>query len=197
MSAHRDNPLVSAVGELLSLLSNAPHLDEFLDRVAHLAPVLTDPPASCGITMRRDGQPFTVVSTDALADKLDEIQYGQNDGPCLQSLRSGEVVQVDDFTCDDRWNGYPAHAVGHGVRSSLSLPVITEGQTVAALNLYSSKPAAFGAITRRNAEAFTDQCAAALTLVLRQLDQTQMQQQLLEAFTSRSIIDQATGVLMG
>jgi len=92
---------------------------------------------------------------------------------------------------------YPAHALAHGVISSLSLPVIVDGLTVAAVNLYSSRPAAFTGLPRQHAEAFTDQCAVALDLLWRQIDQTQVQQQLLEALTSRSTIDHAIGILMG
>jgi GAF domain-containing protein len=196
MPDHRDSSLAALTGQLLSLLSNAPHLDEFLDHVAHLATTMVSPPASCGITLRRDHQPFTVATSDGLAAHVDEVQYGRDEGPCLESLRTGTVVQVDDLTHDDRWDGYPAHALAHGVISSLSLPVIIDGEPVAALNLYSSKPAAFNGSPRQYAEAFTDQCAAALALMLRHLDQVQVQQQLLEAFTSRSTIDQAIGILM-
>jgi GAF domain-containing protein len=196
MPDHRDRSLAALTGQLLSLLSNAPHLDEFLDRVAHLATTLVSPPASVGITLRRDHQPFTVATSDDRAAQVDEIQYGRDQGPCLETLRTGTVVQVDDLTRDERWDGYPAHALTHGVISSLSLPVIIDGQPVAALNLYSSTPAAFNGRPRHHAETFTEQCTAALALMLRQLDQVQVQQQLLEAFTSRSTIDQAIGILM-
>jgi GAF domain-containing protein len=192
MPEHRDSSLAALTGQLLSLLSNAPHLDEFLGRVAHLATTLVSPPASCGITLRRDHQPFTVVASDDLAAQVDEIQYGRDQGPCLESLRTGAVVQVDDLTRDDRWDGYPAHALAYGVVSSLSLPVIIDGLPVAAVNLYSGRPAAFNGLPRQQAEAFAGQCAVALDLMLRQTDQTEVQRQLLEAFTSRSTIDHAS-----
>ncbi len=191
------DPLAAAYGQLLSLLSNAPHLDLFLGRVVHLAVGVVNPPAACGITLRRDHQPFTVVSSNDLAAQVDEIQYGADEGPCLDSLREGIVVQVDDLTREERWKAYRTHAVAHGVISSLSLPLTVDGQTVAALNLYSSRPAAFDGLPRQHAKAFAGQCSAALSLALRQIDQAHVQQQLLEAVTSRSVIDQAIGILMG
>jgi GAF domain-containing protein len=197
MPESRDNALAAASAQLLSLLTNAPHLDIFLDRVVHLAAGVVDPPASVGLTLRRDDRPFTVVSSDLLAAQVDEIQYGRDQGPCLDSLRQGIVVRVDDLTRDERWDGYPTHAITHGVMSSLSLPLTVDGQTVAALNLYSGKPNAFDGPVRRHAEAFANQCAAALALALRQIDQAQLQQQLMEAVNSRCIIDQALGILMG
>jgi GAF domain-containing protein len=182
---------------MLSLLSHAPHLGLFLDRVVHLAANVVSPPAACGLTLRRDDQPFTVTSSDDLAAQVDEIQYGADEGPCLDSLRKGVVVQVDDFTREERWGSYPTHALAHGVISSLSLPLTVDEQTVAALNLYSNRPAAFNGPSQQQAKAFADQCSAALALALHQISQAQVQQQFVEAVTSRSVIDQAIGILMG
>jgi GAF domain-containing protein len=196
MTVPADNPLVGAYGQLLSLLSNGTHLDSFLQRVVELAAAVVTPAASCGLTLRRDDQPFTVVSNSVTASQVDEIQYGANEGPCLESLRDGVVVQVDDLAADERWSRYRVHAVAHGVVSSLSVPMVVDGQTVAALNLYSERVAAFAGTPREHAEAFAAQCSAALALTLRQIEQANLQQQLVEAVTSRSVIDQAVGILM-
>jgi GAF domain-containing protein len=188
--------VAAAHGLLLDLLVDAPALDAFLGQIAQLATTVVTPPAACGLTMRRDGQPFTVVSSNDLAAQVDEVQYGADQGPCLDALRDSVIVQVDDLTQEDRWDRYRPYAIAHGVVSSLSMPLIIDGETVAALNLYSDQPAAFAGAERRHAEAFTAQCAAALALILRQVEQSQVQQQLTEAIASRSIIDQAIGILM-
>jgi GAF domain-containing protein len=138
-----------------------------------------------------------VSSSDELAAQVDEIQYGADEGPCLDALRRGAVVEVDDLTREDRWSGYRGHAVAHGIVSSLSLPLAVDGRPVAALNLYAKQPDAFRGAARQHAEAFAAQCAAALALVLRQADQAQLHRQLTEAMTARSVIDQAIGILMG
>jgi hypothetical protein len=38
-----------------------------------------------------------MASSDLLASQVDEVQYGLDEGPCLASLRSGQVVQIDDL----------------------------------------------------------------------------------------------------
>jgi GAF domain-containing protein len=172
MSHPPESGLAAAYGELLGLLSNGAHLDAFLDRVVAVATGVVSPPASCGLTVRRDGQPFTVVSSDDFAAQVDEIQYGADQGPCLDSLRTGVVVQVDDLSRDERWGDYRAHAVAHGVVSSLSLPLVIEGETVAALNLYSNLAGAFCGPARQYAEAFAAQSAAALALAQRHINHT-------------------------
>lgn len=183
-------------GDLLSLLIDSPDVEVFLDQVVRLAADVVTPAAACGLTMRRATQPFTVSNSDELANQVDEIQYGADEGPCLDTLRTGEVVEVDDLTRENRWSRYRGHAVAHGVISSLSLPLAVDGHTVAALNLYAKEPAAFRGEARRHAEAFAAQCSAALVLVLRQAEQAQLHRQLTEAMSARSVIDQAIGVLM-
>jgi GAF domain-containing protein len=111
-------------------------------------------------------------------------------------MRGGTVVQVDDLSREDRWNRYRPHALALGVVSSLSLPLVVDGERLGALNLYSTTSAAFAGPHRQPAEAFAAQCTAALTLSLRQVRQAQLQHQLAEAMVSSSVIDQAIGILM-
>jgi transcriptional regulator with GAF, ATPase, and Fis domain len=189
--------LASASGQLLGLLVQAPDLDTFLDKMVRLAAQVVTPDAACGLTTRSDGRPFTVAASNDLAAQVDEVQYGTDEGPCLDSLRSGTLIQVDDLRREERWNSYRPHAIAHGVVSSLSLPLTVNGETLGALNLYSAAPAAFAGPQREHAEAFAAQCAAALAVSLRHVRQAQEQHQLAEAMVSRGVIDQAIGILIG
>jgi GAF domain-containing protein len=189
--------LASAYGQLLGLLVEAPEIDALLDKTVRLAADVVTPAAACGVTIRRDGQPFTVATSNDLAAQVDEIQYGTDEGPCLDALRTGAVVVVDDLSQDERWPRYRPHAIAHGVVSSLSLPLIVEGESLGALNLYSAAPATFHGPHREHAEAFAAQSSAALTVGLRQVRQVEVRHQLAEAMVSSSVIDQAIGILMG
>ncbi len=197
MSATSDRNLTSAYGQLFDLLVSSPAVDTFLNQVVRLATDVVPAAAAGGITVHRDGHLVTVASSDPFAARVDEIQYGADEGPCLDALRSGEVVQVDDLAGESRWESYRPHALAEGVASSLSLPLTVDGRTIGALNLYARRPDAFVPPARTHAEAFAGQCAAALTVTLRQADQSELQRQLAEAMASRSVIDQALGVLMG
>ncbi|MFI7428770.1 GAF and ANTAR domain-containing protein [Micromonospora sp. NPDC049836] len=189
--------LASAYGQLLTLLADSPHVDVFLDQVVRVAVEVVAPAAACGLTVSRDGGAGTVSASGDLAAQADEIQYGADEGPCLHALRSGTVVEVVDLREDERWRGYREHALRLGILSSLSLPMTIDGETVGALNLYATDRAAFDEPARRHAVAFTDQATAALAVILRQADQALLHQQLTDAMASRSVIDQALGVLMG
>jgi hypothetical protein len=162
-----------------------------------LAADVVTPAAACGVTVCRDGQPFTVATSDDLAARVDEIQYGTDEGPCLDALRTDTVVHVPDLRSEERWDRYRPHAVTQGVVSSLSLPLDVEGETLAALNLYSAVPSAFAGPHGVHAAAFAERSAVALTVHLRQIRQAEVQHQLADAMVSSSVIDQAIGILMG
>ncbi|MFJ8780967.1 GAF domain-containing protein [Streptomyces sp. NPDC102476] len=96
-----------------------------------------------GLTLERDGRPLSVVSVGTGGTKLDEMPYGQGDGPCRRSLRTGEKLRVDDMLVETRWVDYPGYAAACEIRSSLSLPIAAQTHTVGALDLYAAPPGAF------------------------------------------------------
>lgn len=187
----------TAYDSLQTLLLSLDGVDEFLQEVAEVAGSITSPPASCGITVQYDGYPLTVASSDARARALDESQYGAHEGTCLHAMHSGEIVDVGDLDRETRWPSYFADARRLGLRSSLSLPLIVSGESIGAMNLYDfERPDAFDADMRAKAQAFAVQASTALLLFLRQAKSDETNQQLETALTSRSVIDQALGILM-
>ncbi|HEU4946775.1 MAG TPA: GAF and ANTAR domain-containing protein [Kribbella sp.] len=192
---HDQTDVVTA---LHTLLVNAPSVDEFLDQLADVAARVLDPPASCGVTTRYEGHPLTVATSDDRAAIIDEDQYGAGEGPCLESMRTGEVIEVSDQCADDRWDAYRQKAVEHGVRCSLSNPLVVDDHPVGALNLYVfDRPDAFDDENRQRTSLFAAQASAALTLAVRSAQQTELAAQLEQALSSRTVIDQAIGLLMG
>jgi GAF domain-containing protein len=186
----------AAAAELQQLLLDSSNIVNFLQQLAVLAVKTLAGQLSCGITMRRDHRPITVASSDMRASQLDEIQYGHHEGPCLTTLSSGEVIIIDDLADDDRWGGYQMPALGHGVRSSLSLPLRTDGTVIGALNLYAPWPRAFGAQEQLDASRFADEASRALGLAVRLAEQAEMSEDLRNTLASRAVIDQALGVIM-
>lgn len=181
-----------------SLLLSTKTIETFLEEVARLAATAIDPPASVGVTMGHDHAPFTVAATDAVANRVDETQYAVGEGPCIETMRTGLLTEVEDQRSDERWGGYAKRAVEHGVRSSLSLPLLVHGEPVGAVNIYSlSRARAFDGPQREHAETFGVHASTALTLMIRHLAREESFQQLEQALTSRTVIDHAIGVLMG
>ena len=153
----------------------------------------------CSLTVQRGGvsNPYTVASSDELTVRLDELQYARDDGPCLTALRSGTPVIVTDMATETRFGSYPAHAVEVGARSSMSYPLImAEQDTAGALNLYADAPLDSSPELRKRAEALAKHGAGALALAHRLDDQQHLISNLKTALESRSVIDQAIGVLI-
>lgn len=120
----------SALSELAGSLLSSESFEELLQSVAELSVRTIAGVTTSGITLSQDGHMLTVASADELAGLLDEQQYERDEGPCLQALYTGEVVEAVDLTVEDRWNGYPAVAVGYGIRSVLSTPLIVDSKPV-------------------------------------------------------------------
>ncbi len=187
----------ASIHELTEILLATSSLDQYTQEVVNLAASRVVPEASCGMTVRMDGRPLTVANSDEFAGRLDELQYGVGEGPCLESMKTGQIVIVGDLAQDRRWGKYRLHALAHGVRASLSLPITSGNGAMGALNFYATTPHAFTDEHARTGAHFADQAAGALRLAARLADQSTLTAQLQEAMSSRAVIDQAIGIVMG
>jgi GAF domain-containing protein len=194
-----DTPASEALNTLdtIALLLETDSLDQFLRALAQSALRLAVEADGCGITLERQGRPVTVSSAGESATKLDEAQYGQDDGPCLQAMRTGLEVSVPDTLREDRWGDYPAYAAACGARSSLSLPIAPHSHTAGALNLYAPRPYAFADMDLMPLRLLASEATGAIALGQRIADSEQFAADLEAALRSRTVIDQAIGVIMG
>jgi transcriptional regulator with GAF, ATPase, and Fis domain len=146
-----------------------------------------------GLTIRDErGRPTTVVFTDQMVPEIDQAQYDHDRGPCLDAARTGVVFGVEDTGIDDRWPEFAAAAVAHGVHSSLSMPVVAAGNGLGALNFYDHRAGYFDPAKRELAAPFAGQCAVAGLYWSVAREATG----LAKAIESRSVIEQAKGVIM-
>jgi GAF domain-containing protein len=182
--------------DLLALLASSGDLNDFLDDLVHLAVRQTPNSRACGLTLARSGGAVTVSCTGPLAEQADERQYQLDDGPCLQAMRDGVVVRVEDMLTESRWAGYPGLAADVGVRSSLSLPLTVDGRSRGALNLYATEPGAFDAADVAVASRWAGQAAGALSVAMRIADGDERAEQLRGGLDTRTVIGQAIGLVM-
>jgi GAF domain-containing protein len=185
-----------SINELQAVLLGIESIDGFLRELAALAARTLGAGLSCGITLQPNGRPLTVASSDANAAQVDELQYGLDSGPCLTALRRSEQVRMDDVATDPRWRDYAVRALACGVRSSLSMPLVTAERSVGAFNLYSDAPEFFGEAETRLAERFAREATVAVGIAARLAAQAVLTDQLRASLASRAVIDQAIGVIM-
>jgi GAF domain-containing protein len=187
--------VAASIMEMQALVLGTETTEEFIAKLAALAVLTVGEGLSCGITLQPNG-PLTVASTDALAARVDEVQYGLDQGPCLHAMRTGTMVSIEDLASDQRWVAYAATALRHGIRSSLSLPLSGGGDTIGAFNLYSLVVGSFDKAATQRAERFAYNASGALAMAVRLADHVALTDQLRSSLASRSVIDQAIGVLM-
>jgi GAF domain-containing protein len=187
----------AALSELAGLLMSTTSFEELMQQIADLAAKAVPAATTCGITLSQDGHVITVASADALARQLDEQQYELHHGPCLEALGTGQLVDADDLTDENRWPGYPARAVANGIRTIYSSPLIVNGQTIGALNMYAESAHAFDADARAAIAQLTALAAATITAAMRHYDEATLTDHLRAALSSRSVIDQAMGIVIG
>jgi GAF domain-containing protein len=182
--------------ELHGALLSTQGVEQFLHEMAALAAHLVGGGLSCGMTMQPNGRPVTVACSDQVAAQVDEVQYELDDGPCLHAMRDGRMVRIEDTAEKAHWPEFEAEAALHGIRSCLALPLNADGKPVGALNLYAREASAFGAAEARRAENFAENASGALTLAIRLSSRAALIEQLRSSLTSRTVIDQALGIIM-
>jgi hypothetical protein len=84
------------------------------------------------------GRAYTTVAvSDDLIRAVDEAQYADNAGPCLEALNTSSPVGVPDIATTLRWPGFHEAAPRMGLHASVSVPLYAgRGDAIAVLNVY-------------------------------------------------------------
>ncbi|GAA0929944.1 GAF and ANTAR domain-containing protein [Pseudonocardia zijingensis] len=186
-----------AAAELAALLLSTESFDELLHGVAVLSVRLVSGASTASITMAERERVLTVASVDELATRMDLHQYESGAGPCVEALRSATLVHSPDLQKEERWGGFGDIAVGLGVTGALAVPLMARDGAVGVLNHYATGDAVFDERDQEVAQALAAHTAIALTAALRTYDQVSLTDHLRTALSSRSVIDQAIGIVMG
>ena len=97
---------------------------------------------------------------------------------------------------ETRWGEYSRQVVELGVRSIYSSPLIVGDQVIGVLNLYSAQPNGFTEHARTAAAELVTIIVVTITATLRNFGDATLADQLQNALGSRSVIDQAIGILI-
>jgi GAF domain-containing protein len=185
-----------AVAELAGLLLADLSFDAVLDRAAGIAKRVVAGADEVSVTVQ-NGRPITAAFTGQLALGVDESQYQAGYGPCLDAIRLGQTILVEDQSTESRWPDYTPRAVEAGVSSSLSVPLSVDDRHGGAFNIYSLRPHAFDAVAVEQAQELAGYAAIVLNNAHLYFTATSHAEQMTDAMRSRAVIEQAKGILMG
>ena len=171
-------------------------LQATLDEITRVAVATLPACDGASLTTFQEGTPGVVAAADEWSRQLDELQYEEREGPCLDAARTGNVFRVRDLETDSRWPFYAPRAVGLGARSMVSLPMAAEGKVVGALNVYSREADRFTAEDVSLGELLATQAGVAMQVAASFFRHRDLAEQMQQAVQSRARIEQAKGVLM-
>jgi ANTAR domain/GAF domain len=152
------------------------------------------------VTLWRYGQVIDVVSTDAVAAELDDIQFGTGIGPAAEALQSENPVYVPDLADSPRWPVLAATAAQFGVASCLSHGLFVhqpaQWSPLGTFSLYSATPTAFSDDDKEFGSILSAFLAVAVAMKYRHEEVDHREAALHRALSTRDVIGQAKGILM-
>ena len=190
-------PALAAYAELAASVVNERPLGTVLRRVVELAVRVVPGADDVSITLIERGRARTVAFTGQLATALDERQYKDGFGPCMDAAITGQVISIDDTARNRHYPEFSRQARRHGIHHTLSIGMPTFQDTTGALNIYGSGEAGpFAQATRDIASTFASYAAIAMLNAALYAGAVEEITQMRQAMASRAGIEQAKGVLM-
>lgn len=183
--------VAAALATMARDLLSQPTITDTLNRVVAHAVDLVDGCEAAGILVVRDGRVHTLAATHALARESDRVQGELGEGPCLNAtLQEEQVFRITDMAAaTDRWPRYAPAAVEMGIGSALGFLLFTEDENLGALNMYSSRPRAFGERTEHIGWLLAAHASVAIS-------SARTDAQLREAISTRQDVGEAVGIVM-
>ncbi|GAA3348423.1 GAF and ANTAR domain-containing protein [Amorphoplanes nipponensis] len=186
-----------AYAELGRIKLSETDIDGVLNKVAELAARTIPGTAEVSVTLLRGEGAHTAAFTGDLAVNLDEVQYEQGHGPCLDASRTGDSLSLPDMAAETRWPRWTPRALKAGVHSSLSIGLPIHDTVRGALNVYAVKPATFDEDATILAQTFAGYAAVALANAHLFDVTATLARHMQAAMESRAVIEQAKGIVMG
>jgi hypothetical protein len=172
-------------------------VEDHLITIAQLSAARISAVSYASVTSRQEGAYTTVAASNDIAVAVDQAQYADRAGPCIEALETAKPLAVPDIAVTMRWPGFRDTAYRLGLHTSLSIPLFAgRGESIAALNLYGRDPASMTALTAAVWAVYDE--AAPTSPDFPDLDPggVELVDGLIDAFAVRAIIQQAIGILI-
>lgn len=185
-----DNDFNRLLADAARELAQEPSVVTTLEHVAELCTATVTGCDAAAISVAESGAVRTLAATDPSLLALDRLQVELAEGPCFEASRSREAVLIDDLARDRRWPRWSDCVVKDASMCSLmSFSLFASGEAAGALILYSRRAGGFDHDDLLEGQVLAAQASVALATNLKE-------RQLHQALETRTVIGQATGILI-
>ncbi len=198
MAATVDERLAQTFVELADTLVGGFDLMEFLHMLTERCVELLEVEAAGLLLVDARGTLQLVAASTEQARVAELFQIQNDEGPCLDSYRTGQPVIVPDITAADaaaRWPRFGAAAHEMGFAAVHAIPMRLRDEVIGTLNLFGTAPDGLDPSVARAARALVDVATIGILQERASREQGIVSGQLQVALNSRVIIEQAKGIL--
>jgi len=172
-------------------------LRELLQKLALLANHTIVDAQAVSVTVVDDHGYRTINSTGPEALAIDEAQYREDVGPCLQAIRSKTQLHVSVDHADGSAPAFSEEARRAKVGQVLSTPMVARsGEAMGALNVYVHEGGTVGEDEAHTAQLIGDNAAILVGYAFALTGSNRLNDQLRQALETRDVIGAAKGILM-
>ena len=152
--------------------------------------------AAAGILLAdTDGHLRVIGASTEEVGLLELFQIQNDEGPCLDSYRTGTVVFDASLDADSAWPRFAEESVRSGFPSVCAVPLRLKTLILGCLNLFMSEPVALSEAEILLAQALADVASIAIVQDQATREAAVREGHLQNALTSRIWIEQAKGMI--
>jgi len=183
-----------AFADAASAMTRDGHVGDILDQLVRDCAEVIDASAVALLVTDQRGRLSLLASSSAAASHLEMLQIQEEQGPCVDAIRTHAVVAGDGRDeLAQRWGATGRAILDAGFTSVEAHPLVWRGRVLGGLNVFRADSPPAGA-TADITRAFTD--VAGIVLVhYSDVPPDQVTARVHEAVMARSTIEQAKGVI--
>jgi GAF domain-containing protein len=199
-----EDDLQTGLNGLAAMVAGARGVEELLTEVAEFAALAIPGVDGAGVTLIHPVGGILQIQawavTAGFLREIDILQYEVlGEGPCLTCMQTRRPVVSGSLGSDARWPRFGARVARLGVHSVVSMPLLIGDQVNGSINSYARERDAFGEHAVRLGTRFAGPAAVSLynAQLLTATLTRERAEQLQRALGSRTVIDQAIGLIRG
>ncbi|HEX2400887.1 MAG TPA: GAF and ANTAR domain-containing protein [Mycobacterium sp.] len=195
-----DIDLLAGLNGVAGIVASGRGVVDVLHDVAQFAVRAIPGVDGAGVTMTESrAETLHIQALAVTADfvrEIDSVQYHElHEGPCITCMQTRRPAVSGSLGSDERWPRFGGRVARMGVHSALSMPLTIEDQVIGAINAYAHHRDAFAEHAVQLASQFAGPAAVSVCNARLLADARDRAQQLQQALVSRTVIDQAIGIV--